>query len=160
MNAPESGRQSIWSVASGWLPAYFALFDALGLTGTAFVIARNALWVAHPSIDDMIWAIIVGIVVVGAASATISILIVETGKNAMIVGTYLEEMIKKRRARQMAEAVERGRSEGVKEGMAKGVKEGRAEGAAEISARVREWNARRLAAEAKGEPFDEPPPGL
>ena len=152
MNAREGGRQPIWSVASGWLPAYFALFNALGLLGTALAIARNILWVAHPSVHDMIWAIIVDIVVVGAASATISILTVETGKNAMIVGTYLEDMIKKRRARQMAEAVERGR--------AKGVEEGRAEGVEEISARIREWNDRRLDAEAKGEPFDEPPPGL
>ena len=100
----------------------------------------------------MIWAIIADIVVVGIASATISILTVEAGKHAMIVGTYLEDMIKKRRARQMAEAVERGRSEGVAEG--------RAEGVEEISARIREWNARRLDAESKGEPFDEPPPGL
>ena len=160
MNAPESGRQSIWSVASGWLPAYFALFDALGLTGTAFVIVRNVLWVAHPSIDDMIWAIIVGIVVVGAASATISILIVEAGKNAMIVGTYLEEMIKKRRARQMAEAVERGRAEGRSEGVAEGIAKGRTEGVAQNDAKWRAWNDRRLAAESKGEPFDEPPPGL
>ena len=174
MNAPERepDRQSIWSVASGWLPAYFALFDALGLLGTAFAIVRNILWVAHPSVHDMIWAIIADIVVVGIASATISILAVEAGKNAMIVGTYLDEMIKKRRARQMAEAVERGRaegiakgrSEGVAEGVAKGrsegVAEGRAEERSEISARIREWNDRRLAAEAKGEPFDEPPPGL
>ena len=57
----------------------------------------------------------------------------------MIVGTYLEEMLKKRRARQMDEAKEQGR--------------------AELSAEVREWNARRLEAAAKGEPFDEPPPG-
>ena len=156
MNAPDADRQSIWSVASGWLPAYFALFDALGWLGTAFVIIRNAFWIPHPTVHDMIWAIIVGIVVVGAASATISILIVELGKNAMIVGTYLEEMIKKRRARQMAEAVERGRAEGI----AKGVKDGRVEERAEISARIREWNNRRLAAESKGEPFDEPPPGL
>ena len=168
MRAPDADRQSIWSVATGWLPAYFALFDALGLLGTGFVIARNVFWLQHPTVHDMIWAIIVGIVIVGAASATISILIVEAGKNAMIVGTYLEEMIKKRRARQMAEAVERGRaegiakgrSEGVAEGIAKGVKEGRAEGAAEISARIREWNDRRLDAESRGEPFDEPPPGL
>ena len=156
MRAQDADRQSIWSVATGWLPAYFALFDALGLLGTAFVIVRNAFWVQHQTVHDMIWAIIVGIVIVGAASATISILIVEAGKNAMIVGTYLEEMIKKRRARQMAEAVERGRAEGI----AKGVKDGRAEERAEISARIREWNNRRLAAEAKGEPFDEPPPGL
>ena len=172
MRVPESDRQSIWSVATGWLPAYFALFDALGWLGTAFVIARNLFWLQHPTVHDMIWAIIVGIVIVGAASATISILIVELGKNAMIVGTYLEEMIKKRRARQMAEAVERGRSEGIAKGRSEGVaegivkgrsegrSEGRAEGAAEISARIREWNDRRLAAEAKGEPFDEPPPGL
>ena len=152
MNAPDHDRQSIWSVASGWLPAYFALFDALGLLGTAFAIVRNILWVAHPSVHDMIWGIIADIVVVGIASATISILTVEAGKHIMIVGTYLEDMIKKRRARQMAEAVERGRAEGVSEGIAKGV--------ADRDAKWRAWNARRLAAESKGEPFDEPPPGL
>ena len=140
MNAPDADRQSIWSVASGWLPAYFALFNALGLLGTAFAIVRNVFWVARPTVHDMIWEIIVGMVVVGAAAATASVLIVETVKNAMIVGTYLEDMIRKRRARQLAEAVERGRSES--------------------DAKWREWNDRRLDAEAKGEPFDEPPPGL
>ena len=62
----------------------------------------------------------------------------------MIVGTYLEDMLNRRRARQLAEAEERAR----------------AEIRAEIRAKMREWNARRLEAEAKGEPFDEPPPGL
>ena len=152
MNAREPERQSIWSVASGWLPAYFALFNALGLLGVAFVIIRNVLWVSHPTVHDMIWAIITGIVVVGAASATASILAVETGKNIMIVGTYLEEMLKKRRARQLAEV----RAEGVDEGRAEGVTRGRSDLASEI----REWNSRRLAAQSKGEPFDEPPPGL
>ena len=160
MRAPDADRQSIWSVATGWLPAYFALFDALGLLGTGFVIARNVFWLQHPTVHDMIWAIIVGIVIVGAASATISILIVEAGKNAMIVGTYLEEMIKKRRARQMAEAVERGRAEGRSEGVAEGIAKGRSEGVAQNDAKWRAWNDRRLAAESKGEPFDEPPPGL
>ena len=152
MNAPNPDRQSIWSVAVGWLPAYFALFNALGLLGTIFAVLRNIAWVAHPSVHDMIWAIIADIVVVGAASATISILTVETGKHIMIAGTYLEDMIKKRRARQMAEAVERGRAEGRSEG--------RAEGVADRDAKWRAWNDRRLDAEAKGEPFDEPPPGL
>ena len=160
MNAREPERQSIWSVASGWLPAYFALFNALGLLGVGFVVVRNVLWVSHPTVHDMIWAIITGIVVVGAASATASILAVETGKNIMIVGTYLEEMLKKRRARQLAEV----RAEGVDEGRAEGVKKGRAEGVtkgrSDLAAEIREWNARRLAAQSKGEPFDEPPPGL
>ena len=160
MNARDPERQSIWSVASGWLPAYFALFNALGLLGVGFVIVRNVLWVSHPTVHDMIWAIITGIVVVGAASATASILAVETGKNVMIVGTYLEEMLKKRRARQLAEV----RAEGVNEGRAEGVEKGRAEGVtkgrSDLAVEIREWNARRLAAQSKGEPFDEPPPGL
>ena len=35
----------------------------------------------------------------------------------------------------------------------------RAEGRAELAAEVAAWNERRLAAEANGEPFHEPPPG-
>ena len=160
MNARDPERQSIWSVASGWLPAYFALFNALGLLGVGFVVVRNVLWVSHPTVHDMIWAIITGIVVVGAASATASILAVETGKNIMIVGTYLEEMLKKRRARQLAEAVERGVTKGRAEGVEKGRAEGVTKGRSDLAAEIREWNARRLAAQSKGEPFDEPPPGL
>ena len=156
MNAREPERQSIWSVASGWLPAYFALFNALGLMGVGFVVVRNVLWVSHPTVHDMIWAIITDMVIVGAATATASILAVETGKNVMIVGTYLEEMLKRRRARQLAEV----RAEGVEEGVTKGRAEGVEEGRADLAAEIREWNRRRLAAESKGEPFDEPPPGL
>ena len=70
----------------------------------------------------------------------------------MIAGTYLEEMLKRRHARQLAEARKRGFEEGFEEGVA--------ERRAELIADLREWNARRLDAEAKGEPFDEPPPGL
>ena len=139
-NREPSSRQSIWSVASGWLPAYFILFDALGTIGVTYVIVYNVFGRSHPTVHDMLWTIATGIVIVGAASATVSILMVELGKNIMIVGTYLEDMLNRRRARQLAEAEERVR--------------------AEIRAETREWNARRLEAEAKGEPFDEPPPGL
>ena len=38
--------------------------------------------------------------------------------------------------------------------------EGAAEGRAEMVAEVVAWNERRLAAEARGESFDEPPPGV
>ena len=37
--------------------------------------------------------------------------------------------------------------------------EGRAEARAETQAAWEAWNERRIAAEAIGEPFDEPPPG-
>ena len=147
-NREPSSRQSIWSVASGWLPAYFILFDALGTIGVIYVIVYNVFIRSHPTVHDMLWSIATGIVIVGAASATVSILMVELGKNIMIVGTYLEDMLNRRRARQLAEAEERG--------FEKGVTKGRAT----LSAEMREWNSRRLEAEAKGEPFDEPPPGL
>ena len=147
-NREPSSRQSIWSVASGWLPAYFILFDALGTIGVTYVIVYNVFGRSHPTVHDMLWTIATGIVIVGAASATVSILMVELGKNIMIVGTYLEDMLNRRRARQLAEAEERG--------LGKGVTKGRAD----LSAEIREWDARRREAEAKGEPFDEPLPGL
>ena len=143
-NREPSSRQSIWSVASGWLPAYFALFDALGTIGVIYVIVYNVFIRSHPTVYDMLWTIATGIVIVGAASATVSILMVELGKNIMIVGTYLEDMLNRRRARQLAEAEERGLEKG----------------RSYLSAEIREWDARRREAVAKGEPFDEPPPGL
>ena len=52
-----------------------------------------------------------------------------------------------------------GREEGRAEGRAEGKAEGRAEGRAEAYREMAEWNSRRLAAEARGEKFTEPPPG-
>ena len=45
------------------------------------------------------------------------------------------------------------------EAIAEGKAEGKAEGRAEAYREVAEWNKRRLAAEARGEKFTEPPPG-
>ena len=42
---------------------------------------------------------------------------------------------------------------------AEAIAEGKAEGRAEAYREVDEWNKRRLAAEARGEKFTEPPPG-
>ena len=47
---------------------------------------------------------------------------------------------------------------GLQEGRIEGREEGRAEGR-EMLQRWQEWNRRRLAAEARGERFEEPPPG-
>ena len=43
---------------------------------------------------------------------------------------------------------------------AEGRAEGRAEAVSEIRQQISEWNERRLAAAARNEPFDEPPPTL
>ena len=52
------------------------------------------------------------------------------------------------------------KAQAIAEGKAEGKAEGRAEGRAEVYQEVAEWNLRRMAAEARGEKFTEPPPGL
>ena len=64
----------------------------------------------------------------------------------MVLGGYLEQALNKRHQRQIAEATQKGRAEG------------RAEAQSQRDAQWRAWNERRLDAEAKGEPFDEPIP--
>ena len=51
-----------------------------------------------------------------------------------------------------------GFTEGRNEGRDEGFTEGRNEGRNEVQQQWRAWNTRRLDAEAKGQPFDEPPP--
>ena len=59
-----------------------------------------------------------------------------------------------RRQRRFDEAEAKGRAEGKAEGRVEGKAEGRVEAYQEIA----EWNERRLAAEARNEPFTEPFP--
>ena len=66
------------------------------------------------------------------------------------------------RAEGIARGKVEGRAEGKAAGRAEGIAEGKAEGKAEgVAERDRQWaawNNRRIEAEAKGEPFHEPPP--
>jgi flagellar biosynthesis/type III secretory pathway protein FliH len=74
----------------------------------------------------------------------------------------------KRFAEGRAEGLEEGRAEGLEQGKAEGLEEGRAEGLEEGKAtgkeqermRWNDWNSRRMAAEARGEKFEEPPPSI
>ena len=67
---------------------------------------------------------------------------IELGRLIVVLAENLAKRLKQRRERDM----ERFRAEL------------RAEGRAEIAAEIAAWNERRLAAEARGERFDEPPP--
>ena len=62
-------------------------------------------------------------------------------------------------AERLAKATAAGREQGIAEGRTQGIAEGRTQGIAEAYQAIAAWNARRLEAEAKGLPFDEPPPG-
>ena len=70
---------------------------------------------------------------------------------------FVQPLIDKREAeieRRMAEGLAKGLAKGLAEGRA----EGRAQGEAEVNMRWADWNSRRLEAESRGVPFDEPPP--
>ena len=70
----------------------------------------------------------------------------------MVLSTWLEDELKKRRERQIKAAVEAA--------VEAAVKEARAEALAEERERWVEWNHRREAAAAAGQEFNEPPPGI
>lgn len=72
----------------------------------------------------------------------------------MVIGGHLQDVLRRRNERKLAERM----AEGMAKGMAKGRAEGKAEGEAEANTRWRAWYSRLLDAQAKGEPFDEPPP--
>ena len=76
----------------------------------------------------------------------------------MVAARYIEERylnpLRAKRIKREEEAMRKIREEGSEQGR----EQGRKQGSAEAHARWETWNERRLAAEAKGEPFDEPTP--
>ena len=56
--------------------------------------------------------------------------------------------------------IQTAKAEGKAEGIAEGKAEGIAEGKAEVYQEIVAWHTRRMAAEARGETFTEPPPGV
>ena len=100
-------------------------------------------------------AIIKGLGLNTAGAAGLAFQIVEGPRVIMVVADYFT----KRWLNPLKEQLrQEGRVEGRVEGRAEGRVEGRAEGRAETNAKWDAWNARRMEAEEKGEPFDEPPP--
>ncbi len=56
--------------------------------------------------------------------------------------------------------IDKHKAEGRREGKAEGREEGLQQGRQAALAEVRDWDRRRREAEARGEIFDEPPPGV
>ncbi len=85
-----------------------------------------------------------------------------------LMNKYVRPLQEKQRAEGREQGLAEGRAEGREQGLAEGRVEGRVEGRAEgreqaeaeFRRLVSEWNQRRLAADARNEPFDEPPPLL
>ena len=78
------------------------------------------------------------------SSATFALVIVDTANGIMVLSTWLEDELKKRRQRQIKSAADKARADGI----------------TEERQRWLDWNQRREAAAVAGEDFNEPPPGV
>ena len=146
-------RVSVMSVHEGWWYAYLGVF-----------FVQMALWTGMTGWDEAARGNHAGVVeylrAVGRGSSHMvqmfvmsTIVLVESGRLFMVLAQRMADRLKERREQRRAER-EKFKAEMIAEGRAEGMAEGRSELAAEVAA----WNERRLAAESRGEKFDEPPP--
>ena len=125
-------RESIWSVRRQTRELYFVVFIGLFLAGTGLASLR-AFHDGGTLLDTTlaVWSDAAPLTIVAAAAA---LALTEIGRSLMVLVRRLEESLERVREQR------------------------RAEGRAEVNRAWREWNERRLEAEARGEPFTEPPP--
>ena len=127
-------RESIWTVPRAWRGLYFVLYSVQVIVCAGLVIWHEVFLKSEDSALETFMAIGRGAAPFVLVVAAETVILVEV--LFMLSEWYLE-----RRYRQ-------------------GKTEGRVEGLAEEYRRWEAWNNRRLAAEAQGLPFDEPPPSL
>ncbi len=143
-------RQSIWSIPKSEQATSSASPQRIFFAGLAFLAYHETLVLKTGESATIIRNIIAQTAVTGAAAAVLSLATAEGGRLAMVVARYIEERylnpLRAKRIKREEEAMRKIREEG------------RKQGSAEAHARWETWNERRLAAEAKGEPFNEPTP--
>jgi len=162
--APENGgtaerRESIWSVNERWRWLYFTFFLLL-MSGSSALVVWHETFGAGAGGGVVQWAVdvVAGWASAAVASAGLSLCITEV----VMLSTLLSRKLDERKMRLINEGRREGREEGHEEGRQEGHeegwREGRQEGRNEERAEWDAWLERMMAAQAKGEPFTEPPP--
>lgn len=161
----EDPRETLLSLPRPWLRIGFPIFTALSLVGYAVVI-----WYAITKADEngpagAAYLVVSGFALASGAALGLSIILTEVIRTTMVIADWLDrkyvEPLRRKRAEEARQREEeaRQRLEAMRTASREeGREQGREQGRAETNARWREWNSRRLVAEANGEPFNEPPP--
>ena len=164
-------RESIWSIYRRDARTFFRLVTLLWLVALAYVSFKTlnapaaewksaASWPWWQTAGDFSLAVLSDFSSVAIGIAILAMLLTRplnlSGELLMslyqaMVNRFVIPVIEKHR--------DEGRVEGRVEGRAEGRVEGRVKGRAETNAEWGAWNRRRIDAEARGLPFDEPPPG-
>ena len=163
---PERERESIWSVAKGWLPWYLLLVFLLTFIWAVFVAWVESTYGSYPARALLVEASVIkfsgGILGIAISSLAV-ITAADTGGGALVVtyrylnNKFVEPLRRQLRQEGREQGIEQGREEGLEAGIQVGREEGR-EQVQTLKIRTLEWYVRQQAALAKGEPFDEPPP--
>ena len=130
-------QSSVWSVPLAWARVYSVLFFLIGAFGVGRLVWLEVAEGGSPT--EVVFDVVVGAGKVGIGAASLGVILVIGGDLIMVLSTWVSQ-------RQRAKGREEGREEGLEEGRE------------EAHTLWEAWNRRRLEAEAKDEPFDEPPP--
>ena len=140
-------RESIWTIPTKLKRWYFALFSIQVVVAAVWLVITAVGDEARNGAKDILTFLWLNMAPAAVSSATFTLVIVDTVNGIMVLSTWLEETLEKRRQRQIEAAEERGL----------------ARGRAELRRRQMEWeqwNRRRETAAAAGGEFTEPPPSV
>ena len=150
----ENDRESIWTIPTRLKRWYFALFSIQAVAATAWIIRTAIVDERVSGASEVLLFLWQYLAPAAVASATFALVIVDAANGNMVLSTWLQETLEKRRQREQ----ERHRREVQAAAQAAADK---ASDEARETERQKwlEWNQRRVEAEAAGEDFNEPPPG-
>ena len=132
--------------------AVFSAFHHFDYNRAGYVVWHGTTHRPTGDVHDAIVAVILRLAPTIIVSAGASVVVTELGRYAAMLSDILREKVDK--------WIAKSRQEDREKALAKGLAEGLAAGQAERQRLWLEWNQRRLAHEARGELFDEPPPSL
>ena len=176
-------REAVLSIPRPWRPAYFATFTAQLIWWLSITIYLEAGLPEYRNWQDNMVGVMRAMSPLTQAAIAYTVVAMELARYLMLLAPHFEVKIKARaRAEGLAEGLAEGRAEGKSIGIAEGksigiaegkavgleegkavgksigIAEGKAAGIAEANREWLEWFANKVAADAAGEPFDEPSP--
>ena len=151
----EDDRESIWTIPTRLKRWYFVLFSVQVIVATGWIVWIGIEDTSVNGASETLLHLWQHLAPAAIASATFALVIVDTANGIMVLSTWLEEVLERRRERDR----ERRRIE-IKAAAQAAAESARVEAAAEVQKKWLEWNRRREAAASSGEEFNEPPPGV
>ena len=134
---PERERESIWSVAKGWLPWYLLLAFLLTFIWAVFVAWVESAYGSYPARALLVKAIVIEFSggVLGIAISSLAVITAaDTGGGALVVtyrylnNKFVEPLRRQLRQEGLEQGLEQGIEQGREEGLEQGIEQGREEG--------------------------------